>query len=196
MQIEHEAKVLEVDPEAVAAAILALGGVDHGGTLQRRYVYDTCPPVEGKWVRLRDAGAGATLAVKHIRHDGIDGTDEVEVEVGDFEAAADVLAAVGLTPNGYQENWRHSFTLGKVRLEIDSWPMIPPYLEIEADSPEDVTAAAKLLGYRPEELTSENTTKIYAHYGIELKSHPVVKFQTSSLAANRTAPPPRSRWRP
>lgn len=49
MEIEHEAKVLEVDPEAVAAAIVALGGVDHGEVLQHRYVYGTCPPVEGKW---------------------------------------------------------------------------------------------------------------------------------------------------
>lgn len=114
METEHEAKVLEVDPEAVAAAILAIGGVDHGEVLQRRYVYDTCPPVEGKWVRLREAGGRATLAVKHIRHDGIDGTDEVEVEVevGDFEAAAAVLAAAGFTPNGYQENRRRSFSTG------------------------------------------------------------------------------------
>jgi len=180
MEIEHEAKVLEIDPEGTAAAILALGGVDHGEVLQRRYVYDTCPPVTGKWVRLRDAGGRATLAVKHIRHDGIDGTDEAEVAVGDFESAAAVLAAAGLTPNGYQENRRHSFTLDKVRLEIDSWPMIPPYLEIEADTPEEVTATAHRLGYPPESLTSENTTKVYARYGIDLTSLPVVKFHLSS----------------
>lgn len=58
--------------------------------------------------------------------------------------------------------------------------MIPPYLEIEADTPKGVTAAAERLGYPAEMLTSENTTKIYARYGIDLKSMPIVKFQPSS----------------
>jgi adenylate cyclase class 2 len=46
--------------------------------------------------------------------------------------------------------------------------MIPPYLEIEADSKEQVVETAKKLGFEEEQLTGENTLNIYAKYGIDL----------------------------
>lgn len=56
-------------------------------------------------------------------------------------------------------------------LEIDEWPLIPPYLEIEAASAEAVRRVASLLGYDEALLTSENTTKVYRRYGIDLAEH-------------------------
>jgi adenylate cyclase class 2 len=45
--------------------------------------------------------------------------------------------------------------------------MIPPYLEIEADSREDVVRVAALLGISEDALTGQNTVKVYARYGID-----------------------------
>ena len=45
-----------------------------------------------------------------------------------------MLGKLGHTPKAYQENRRHSFTLDGAESEIDTWPRIPSYLEIEADS--------------------------------------------------------------
>jgi adenylate cyclase class 2 len=45
--------------------------------------------------------------------------------------------------------------------------MIPPYLEIEADSREDVVRVAVLLGISEDALTGQNTVKVYARYGID-----------------------------
>jgi adenylate cyclase class 2 len=47
------------------------------------------------------------------------------------------------------------------RLEIDSWPLIPPYLEIEGRSREYVVE----IDIPEEELTGENTVKVYARRG-------------------------------
>lgn len=177
MPIEHEAKVLDIDPETVAALILSKGGQQIGEQkLMRRYVYDITPGDMSKWIRLRDAGNETTLCVKEIKSDAIDGTDEVETVVGDFAATNDLLALLGFTPKSYQENRRTSFTLDGTRLELDEWPCIPPYLEIEGDARDDVVRVAELLGYADHELTGENTVKVYARYGIELSRIRELRF--------------------
>ena len=169
MPIEHEAKVLGVDPAATTALILAKGGRSVGARARmRRYVYDIVPGDRSRWIRLRDNGSETTLCVKEIRSDTIDGTYEVEVTVADFTAASELLIMLGFTPKSYQENRRTSFILAGAHLEIDEWPRIPPYLEIEADTREDVIRVAGLLGYREDQLTAANTVDVYAGYGIDL----------------------------
>jgi adenylate cyclase class 2 len=175
--IEHEAKVLDIDTDETAALIVAKGGRQVGEPkLMRRYVYDIVPGDMSKWVRLRDTGTETTLCIKQIESDAIDGTHEVETTVGDFAATNELLALLGFTPKSYQENRRTSFVLDGARLEIDEWPQIPPYLEIEADSREDVVRVATLLGYEEHQLTGENTVKVYARYGIELSGIRELRF--------------------
>jgi len=176
MAIEHEAKILDVDPELAERLILGKGGVKVAERLMRRYVYDITPGDQSKWIRLRDTGTEVTLTVKEIKHDGIDGTHEVEVTVDDFEATNALLATLGFTPKGYQENKRTSYELDGAQLELDRWPLLPPYLEIEAESKEEVIRIACLLGYSEDDLTGENTTKVYARYGIDLTTIPNLRF--------------------
>jgi adenylate cyclase, class 2 len=77
--IEHEAKVLDVNPEQITARILQAGGRQASGPrLMRRHVYDIVLGDMSKWIRLRDTGTGTTLCVKESRSDAIDGTLEVE----------------------------------------------------------------------------------------------------------------------
>jgi adenylate cyclase, class 2 len=174
--IEHEAKVLDIDPDFTQQVILDKGGKLLGEKLMRRYVYDITPGDQSKWLRLRDTGSEVTLTVKEITSDAIDGTHETEVVVSDFDTTNQLLAALGFTPKSYQENKRTSFILDGVEVEIDSWPRIPPYLEIEGKSREDVIRVAAMLGYGEDELTGENTTKVYARYGIELAGIAELKF--------------------
>lgn len=142
----------------------------------RRYVYDAVPPVPGRWVRLRDTGDGVTLCVKEISTDAVDGTRETEVTVDDFAEAAELLRLAGLKSRGYQENRRTSYKLGAVRLEVDEWPRIPPYLEIEADDEAQVWEAAAALGLDRDSLTSVNTTKVYSLYGLDLDTIADLRF--------------------
>jgi adenylate cyclase class 2 len=175
--IEYEGKVLDIDSERVKARILSAGGRQIAGPqLMRRYVYDIVPGDMTKWIRLRDTGTETTLCVKEIRSDSIDGTLEVETAVGDFTATNDMLRMLGFTPKSYQENRRTSFVLDDVQLELDEWPQIPPYMEIEGRTKEDVLRVAALLGYDEEQLTGENTMKVYARYGIDLADIPDLRF--------------------
>ena len=175
--IEHGAKVLDIDPAAITSRILEAGSEQVSAPkLLRRYVYHIVPGDMSKWIRLRDTGTESTLCIKEITSDAIDGTHEVETVVGDFAATNELLALMGFTPKSYQENRRTSFTLDGARLELDEWPQIPSYLEIEGDSREDVVRLAGLLGYAEHQLTGENTMKVYARYGIELSGIQELRF--------------------
>jgi adenylate cyclase class 2 len=176
MAIEHEAKILDIDPEAMNDLILAKGGQRHRDLFMRRYVYDITPGDATTWIRLRDTGHDTTITVKKITDDTIAGTLENEVTVNDFDQAHQLLAAMGFRHKSYQENRRTSYTLAGAHLEIDSWPHLPPYLEIEADTTDQVITTAALLGYPETQLCTDNTITLYAHHGIDLNTTPELRF--------------------
>jgi adenylate cyclase, class 2 len=177
--IEHEAKVLDVDPRNVAGRILFAGGRYMGEGLQRRYVYDITPGDASRWIRLRQTPRETTLAVKVIHHDGIDGVEEVEVRVDDFERTHRLLRLQGFRAKAYQENRRATWHLGEdAEVTIDEWPGIPPYVEIEADSRHRVIEVACLLGFAEERLVTDNTIAVYARYGIDLAAITDLRFES------------------
>lgn len=63
-----------------------------------------------------------------------------------------------------------------MRYELDEWPKIPPYLEIEGEDVASVREAAEWLEIDPDTLTGMNTTKVYAHYGLDLGDFPQLRF--------------------
>ncbi|MFI6155312.1 class IV adenylate cyclase [Kitasatospora sp. NPDC051170] len=174
--IEFEAKILNIEPEAIRSRLAEAGAEHLRDRLQRRYVYDI-PGRPGAWVRLRDTGSDVTLCVKEIHSDAIDGVTETETSVGDFDTTNAILGKLGYRPKAYQENRRSSWALGGAAVEIDRWPLIPPYLEIEGDSAEHVHATALELGLPLDELTSENTAKVYRRYGIDIEAIPRLTFE-------------------
>lgn len=177
MTIEYEARILEIDPIELEKKILSCGGERIRSSLMRRYVYAVEDQNLNRFIRLRDTGFEVTLAYKEINHDGIDGTEETEVIVDNFDKTDELLSKLGYQTKWYQENHRTSFQLNGARLEIDHWPLIPPYLEIEADSYEQVIQIASLLGFAENQLVGENTLKIYVLYGINIKKIPVLCFK-------------------
>lgn len=176
MAREIEAKKLDVNVLQVVQQLKEIGARHLGTKKQRRYVYDINPNDPSTWMRLRTDGEVTTLTVKKIHDDGIDGTEEWETEVDSFEHTHEMLEAMGFRAKAYQENIRSSYSVPGVQIEIDAWPKIPPYVEIEAFSAEHVHEIGRALGWAPEDLTSENTTKVYARYGIDLASVKDLRF--------------------
>lgn len=176
--IEYEAKILDIEPRELARTILDKGGTAIGtARLQRRFVYDIDPGDQSRWVRLRDTGSETTLTIKEIASDDIGGTQETEITVSDFDTTNALLGKLGYRAKAYQENQRQSFLLDGAQLEIDTWPRIPSYLEIEASGRAEVVRVAALLGYSEDQLTGENTTKVYTRYGIDLTAITDLRFE-------------------
>ena len=108
-----------------------------------------------KWIRLRESCGKTTITIKHIlksetkpEKEDIEDTKEFEMEVPSIEAGKEFLEASGYSHRNYQEKRRISFKYKGVKVEIDSWPLIPTYIEIEHDSPELRQEIINLLGFR------------------------------------------------
>lgn len=175
--IEYEIRVLEIDVEKIKAKLNELGATLVEDVFQKRYVYDFNPVLPNKWIRLRTNGKVTTLTIKEVESKKIDGTKELEIEVNDFDSTNEILRELGYTPRGIQENKRIKYNLNGVEVDIDTWPKIPTYLEIEGKSEEEVYDTLKLLGIPKEKSTSLDVQKIYTDiYNISLEDQKILSF--------------------
>ena len=177
MNTEYEIRVLEIDKERLIKKLEELGAEFKGDNEQKRYVYDIIPKEDGKWIRLRTNGIKTTLAIKEvINKNEIGGTNELEVEVSDFEKTNELLENMGIKSKGYQENKRTQYILNGVEIDIDSWPMIPTYVEIEGKNEEEVMNTLEILELPKDKVTTLDVDSVYKKYGIDLKDIKVLKF--------------------
>jgi len=165
---EYEVRVLNIDKEKVLARLEEVKAEFQWDEIQKRYVYDFIPKVPNKWIRLRTNGKKSTLTIKNLVSSEIDGTQELEIEVDNFDRCNMILKELGYEPRGYQENRRRQYLLNGVEVDIDDWPYIPTYLEIEGPSEEAVYNVLDVLGYNKDEATSRDVEGIYKDYGYEI----------------------------
>ena len=176
MKTEYESKILNINVEDIKDRLEKLGAKKYLERSMRRYVYDINPENKKSWIRLRDDDEKITLTIKEISSYEIDGTKEIEIIVSDFEKTNELLKKLGFMPKAYQENKRISYRLDGVEIEIDFWPKIPPYLEVEGKSIEDVKKTIKLLGFEFSEATSLSTKEVYKKYGLKIHDFKELKF--------------------
>ena len=89
-----------------------------------------------------------------------------------------MMELLGYTHKGYQENKRIRYMLDGVEIDIDSWPLIPTYMEIEGKSVEDVEKVLSLLGVQSDKVTALNCEDIYKEvYNIDIDSIKELKFK-------------------
>ncbi|MFZ3054907.1 MAG: CYTH domain-containing protein [Minisyncoccales bacterium] len=174
---EIEVKFLDIDIVSMEKKLEAIGAEKVFEKLYKRRIFDY-PDLrlhkKGAWIRLRDEGEKITLTYKERigmkTYDGKtndDSMEEIEIEVSDFEKTAELLNHIGFKEKFYQENRRIRYQLKDIEFDIDFWPQIEPYLEIEAPSWEKIDEAIKLLGLNPKDKKIFSTTQVYQLKGIE-----------------------------
>lgn len=177
MKTEYELRVLEIDVDSIIKTFESLGATKVGDFFQKRYVYDLNPVQNGKWIRLRTNGIKTTLAYKDVVSNTIDGTKEVEIEVDNIENTNELLNRLGYNPRSYQENKRIQYILDDVEIDLDSWPMIPTYMEIEGRSEEEVNNMIEKLNIDKNKITALNCDDIYRDlYNIDISTIKNLKF--------------------
>lgn len=97
MQIEYETRVLEIDKNKLEEKLKLLGAKKQGDFEYKRRVYDFKPVDKSKWIRLRTDGTKTTLTLKEVKSDKIDGTEECEIIVSDFDETNIILNKLGYT---------------------------------------------------------------------------------------------------
>jgi adenylate cyclase, class 2 len=134
---EVEVRFLEIQKDELVARLKSIGAQDLGEVMLEEVIfYDKdmrWRDQEHKLVRLRKSGDRVMLTYKHHHSkETADGTEEIEFLVGNMQPAEDFLTKIGLVAFRHQQKLRHSFKLGEVVFDIDTWPRIPTYVEIEA----------------------------------------------------------------
>lgn len=177
MHTEYELRVLDINKEEIIKKLEELGAEKIADFDYKRRVYNFHPAADHKWIRLRTDGRKTTLTIKKLESLEIDGTKELEIEVSDFDETDMILNELGYTAHTYQENKRIRYMLNGVEFDIDSWPYIPTYLEIEGKSEESVKEMVKLLNVDESKITTIDVQGVFkTFYNIDIAEVPVVKF--------------------
>ncbi len=150
MKPEIEAKFLDVNHDKIREVLKSKGAklVQERQLMKRKNFDFPGRKLQeiGGWVRVRDEGNKITLAYKQLDHRGVDGTKEVYVVVNSFDDTCLLLESISLECTSYQETKRESWMLGDVEIELDEWPWIKPFIEIEAHDEDKLREVSKILG--------------------------------------------------
>src|SRR6478609_5230234 len=148
---EIEVRFLEIDEAALKQDLKDLGAKDFGEDLFEEvitYKNQEWLDYKRKFVKIRKTKDNVFLTYKHQEFDTVDGTEEIEIKVDDFEKTIKFLERVEM---GFfmrrQQKKRHTFKLDGVTIDIDTWPKIPTYVELEGNSEQDLKAVAAKLGF-------------------------------------------------
>ena len=106
------------------------------------------------------------------------GTKEIEVFVDSYEKTYEFLNAIGLIVKVEEKNRRIRYQKFDVMFDIDFWPFIPPYLEVESSSYKKVKDAARELGFKPKNGLIGSAGTVYKKYGYDdLDAYSSVTFE-------------------
>ncbi len=147
---EIEVRFLEIDKKALIKKLVSLGAKDEGEKmLEEAIIYgpNNAWLNERRFIRIRKSGDRTVLTFKEHTKVAVDGANEVEFEVEDFDKADLFFKKIGWPAYRYQQKMRHTLRLDDVIFDIDTWPQIPAYVELEGPSESALKAAAKAVGF-------------------------------------------------
>ncbi len=141
-----------------------------------------------KWIRLRKTIEktqdkkieSVTLTVKHIlkaNETNIQQMQETEIRVDSFEETNELLEKIGFFHRSYQEKKREKYILNEHEIDIDTWPGIPTYFEVEGKDKKDLEEILNILGYSFDDAISCTVDEIYRKIGMDINNMSELKFE-------------------
>lgn len=184
---EFEIKFLEVDVPSLEKKLVSIGAEKVG-----EYNYfvtlfdypDFRMDKEHAWLRLRTDGRETTLTYK--QRIGVDeennagndeGMKEIEIIVDNYEKTYELLKSTGFIIKRDMEKRRVRYKKDSAVFDIDFWPRIPPFVEVEADSLENAQKAAILAGFDIKDGLICSASQVYIKYDINPKEYSVMTFK-------------------
>lgn len=170
---EIECRFLEINKEELVKKLVSLGAKDEGEImLEETIIYDK----DLKWrdnnrfLRLRKIGDTTKLSYKEHNAHTVDGTYEIEFKVEDYKKAELLFDKIGLNIYRRQQKKRHTLQLSGVTFDIDTWPRIPTYVELEGGSEEELKKAAEMVGLSWKDANFHNASWVIENvYNIDVR---------------------------
>lgn len=151
MQPEIEVKFLKVNHDALRTKLTSIGAkCVQTMRLMKRKNYDFpdnhLSNDKNAWVRVRAEGDKFTMSYKQLNDRSLHGTHEVNLTIDSFDKADSFLKEIGLEQKSYQETKRESWRHKDFEIELDEWPWVQPYIEIEGPDERSLRKLATQLG--------------------------------------------------
>lgn len=190
MAQELEMKFLDIDPDTLRTSLAWIGASClHESFLMKRWTFHPRVKEKSEWFRIRKEYERITLSYKCHHMHTIDGLEECEVEISDFDTGSEILEKAWLVKTSYQENFRETWLLDDVEICIDTWPWLPPYIEIEWPTPHAIHRIAQKLGFSLDDAFYGGTEALYETYlsipREDLIQYPQITFDTPPLPSIR-----------
>src|SRR5574341_7984 len=169
---ETEVKILEVNVASIQKKLRKLGAkkIEECVIHERIFDFPDNSIPKGELCRVRHHGnrtevtykQNPTKGTKFLEH------DEYETIVQDFDIMCKIFQCIGLRIKCDREKRRTSYVLGKIKFEIDKYPTIPAYMEVEGKRGE-IVKALKKLGYTLNDTTNLSGSQVLKKYGVNVK---------------------------
>lgn len=174
MGFEIETKVLAVP---VAELIHRLEELNALKILDTRLTVDWYRPADEKtgdekwYLRIRSRADGSAEMTWKGKSDILGSSrkhKEINIPLDDFMLMGDFLESIGMVTYAHQEKDRISYELNEWRIDIDTYPDMPSYAEIEGHSEEHIQEALSLLHLEGHTCLAEGErTLIEREYGLD-----------------------------
>jgi predicted adenylyl cyclase CyaB len=112
--------------------------------------------------RVRSDGTTVTMTIKE-RVKGSIYERETEMKVSSYNTAIQMFLLMGAKKNYDLEKIRRTWTMGDCEVVMDTYPGLPPYIEVEGPTEEHVNAVALLLDLF-DELQSTGEKELYTRF--------------------------------
>lgn len=165
MNVELEAKFIDQDHELVREKLKSIGAkLEQPMRLMKRHIMDFSDnrlEQDKAWIRVRDEGDKVTWTYKRDIEKTFGSVEEIETTVGSMQDTVDILNKIGLVSKSYQETKRETWKLGEVHIELDEWPFLPTFIEIEGEDEGSVKEVANKLGLNWQDAVFGSVTSVY-----------------------------------
>ncbi|MCI8588840.1 MAG: hypothetical protein HFG40_04230 [Bacilli bacterium] len=170
---EQEIKVLDIDVASVVKKLESMGAKKVYDGVRTIFVVDTLDrsflTQQDKLIRITEEGS--IKVTIHVNQSNLNLKEEIKFKTSRLKETMDFFHHIGLDPISKVEVPRISFELGKLDFDIDCFPSIPPFLEIDVKHIQEegytVELLLKDLELENHKMVVMGTEDIHKLYGID-----------------------------
>lgn len=175
MKQEYEIRFLDINLLDFEKTLRSVGLVPAFDTLFRITIFHSLSGNDREYVRVRDEGNCITVTHKRT-FEGSVVAYEREILVDSYEGTIALLEGIGLKHKRTEEKHRKRYKYKDAVIDIDTWPGIPTYIEIETSDESSLIDICNELGFSMSSGFRGDAHDVFRHYGIEPTEIPLMIF--------------------